>query len=395
MPQTTRPRLFLDMDGVLVDFDAEVARLSLEDRRRFAGHYEEVPGIFSRLEPLPGALEAWQRLGELYDIYILSTPPWAVPTAWADKRRWVEQYLGESGRKRLILTHRKDLLVGDYLVDDRSFHGADRFRGSLLLFGSPEWPDWPTVTAFLVAEAARKTPTPPTPSAESLLSLSVAIHDKAALERLTLAAAEVYLASTGWQSDGVMADRHDPAAPPLAHYWRWGRNLLVLPAEHVGDRVEIWAQALASLSAFERRGQLLVYRDLLTGVPVYIGAAAIVERSGRILLLRRIGAPQPGAWGLPGGRPNAGENAAATALRALAKETGLVGRSLGVLGSATADVGGSTWRTTYVRVEAAGEPVLSEPAKHSEWRWCDPADLPSPLFAPLAAWLAAGGTFLP
>ena len=395
MNESTRPRLFLDMDGVLVDFDSAVARLSPEDHSTYAGHYDEVPGIFSRMDPMPGAIEAWHRLDELYEIYILSTPPWGMPEAWSAKRRWVDEHLGEIGHKRLILTHRKDLAIGDYLVDDRTRHGAGRFPGRHLLFGSPEWPDWATVTDFLVDEAARRAAAPPVPSAESLLGLAVTLHDAAALDRLTLAAAEAYLASAGWERDGEHADQADPGGPPLVSSWRWGRNLLILPADHAADRVETWASALASLAAFEGRGQLLVYRDLLTGAQVQVGACAVVVRDGRVLLVRRAGPPTPGAWSLPGGKPAAGEDAAATAVRELAEETGLVGRATGTLGSTISAAGGATWRTTYVRVEAEGKPVLLEPTKHTELRWCDTDDLPRPLFAPLDNFITAGGSLLP
>ena len=37
--------------------------------------------------------------------------------------------------KRLIQTHRKDLLVGDYLIDDRKKNGAAEFNGELIDFG--------------------------------------------------------------------------------------------------------------------------------------------------------------------------------------------------------------------------------------------------------------------
>ena len=35
----------------------------------------------------------------------------------------------------MIITHRKDLLIGDYLIDDRLANGAKDFKGKLLRFG--------------------------------------------------------------------------------------------------------------------------------------------------------------------------------------------------------------------------------------------------------------------
>ena len=39
-------------------------------------------------------------------------------------------------RKKIILTHRKDLVSGDYLIDDRSKNGASEFCDEWIQFGS-------------------------------------------------------------------------------------------------------------------------------------------------------------------------------------------------------------------------------------------------------------------
>ncbi len=61
---------------------------------------------------------------------------------------WVKQYLGDVAYKRLILTHHKDLNKGDYLIDDRTKHGASAFQGKLILFGSEQFSDWQAVVKF-------------------------------------------------------------------------------------------------------------------------------------------------------------------------------------------------------------------------------------------------------
>ena len=53
-------------------------------------------------------------------------------------------------QKRLILTHRKDLLIGDYLIDDRLKNGAGEFKGELIHFGTIKFPDWKTVLEYLL-----------------------------------------------------------------------------------------------------------------------------------------------------------------------------------------------------------------------------------------------------
>ena len=112
--------LYLDMDNVLVDFRSGISKVSQDDLRQYEGHLDDVPGIFSLMSPLSGAVEAYTRLSRLFDTYILSTAPWDNPTAWSDKLVWVKKHLGDPAHKRLILSHHKNLLLGDYLVDDRS-----------------------------------------------------------------------------------------------------------------------------------------------------------------------------------------------------------------------------------------------------------------------------------
>ena len=63
---------------------------------------------------------------------------------------WIEKYFGNSFRKKLILTHRKDLNIGDYLIDDRTSHGAGNFSGKHIHFGSEEFPDWEAVEKYLI-----------------------------------------------------------------------------------------------------------------------------------------------------------------------------------------------------------------------------------------------------
>lgn len=146
--------LYLDMDNVLVDFPSAFPHLEDEQLQEFDRRLDEVPGIFSLMQPMPGALEAYSELVDRFDTYILSTAPWHNPSAWSDKLLWVQQYLGDPAHKRLILSHNKHLNRGDYLVDDRTKNGADRFPGEHIHFGTARFPDWDTVLAYLVAKAA-------------------------------------------------------------------------------------------------------------------------------------------------------------------------------------------------------------------------------------------------
>ena len=50
--------------------------------------------------------------------------------------------------KRMVITHRKDLCQGDYLIDDRGKNGTSEFAGEWIEFGSEKFPDWNSVLAY-------------------------------------------------------------------------------------------------------------------------------------------------------------------------------------------------------------------------------------------------------
>lgn len=96
-----------------------------------------------------GAIEAMRVLQKQYDLFILSTAPWKNPSAWSDKVTWVTKYLDDVFYKRMIITHRKDLCQGDYLIDDRGKNGTSEFSGEWIEFGSEKFPDWKSVLEYL------------------------------------------------------------------------------------------------------------------------------------------------------------------------------------------------------------------------------------------------------
>ena len=144
-----KKRLFFDMDGVLVDFESGLARVDESIKQEYAGRLDEIPGLFSRMDPMPGAIDAVHRLQQKYDVYILSTAPWKNPSAWSDKLLWVQKYLGDVFYKRIVITHCKHLCKGDYLIDDRGKNGTSEFTGEWIPFGSEKFPDWQSVLEYL------------------------------------------------------------------------------------------------------------------------------------------------------------------------------------------------------------------------------------------------------
>lgn len=124
----TKPKLFLDMDNVLVD---TLPVLNAKDmQKEDVAKPDQIPGIFKNLPPVAGAIEAVNVLSEDYDMYILSTAPWHNPSAWQDKLIWLQRYFGADDSnpfyKRVVMAHDKGLVhgTGGILVDDRPYHGA-------------------------------------------------------------------------------------------------------------------------------------------------------------------------------------------------------------------------------------------------------------------------------
>lgn len=150
----TKKVLYIDMDGVIVDFQSGIDRISDQNKIKYLDQYDNVPGIFKLMKPIPGAIDSINQLSRYYDLYILSTAPWDNPSAWCDKLKWIKKYFGPDKTnilyKKLILTHHKDLHNGDILIDDRPNNGADKFDGKFIKFGSEKFKNWDSVVNFLI-----------------------------------------------------------------------------------------------------------------------------------------------------------------------------------------------------------------------------------------------------
>ena len=142
--------LYVDMDNVLVDFPSGISKISKQLQSEYEDRLDEVPDIFSLMDPLEGAIDSYKKLSQKFDTYILSTAPWKNSSAWSDKNEWVKKYLGDVAYKRLILSHHKNLNYGDYLIDDRLANGANLFEGEHIHFGSDKFPDWSSVCSYLL-----------------------------------------------------------------------------------------------------------------------------------------------------------------------------------------------------------------------------------------------------
>ena len=136
----------------MVDFPSAFPHVDPALLIEYENKKDDIEGIFRHMKPVHGAVESFDLIATHFDTYILSTSPWNNPSAWSDKLEWVKRHLGVHAYKRLILTHHKHLNTGDYLIDDREKNGAKDFKGRLILFKSPRFPDWAAVLDELFRE---------------------------------------------------------------------------------------------------------------------------------------------------------------------------------------------------------------------------------------------------
>lgn len=146
--------VYIDMDGVLVDLvkcveDTYPHLLEMEMEIGDILDVHDQP--FYSADPIEGAVDAFNQLcnDPRFDVYILSTAPWMNVQSLTAKRVWVEKHLGEAATKKLILSHRKDLMIGDYLIDDRPNNGAAEFNGEWIQFGTKQFESWKKVLKYL------------------------------------------------------------------------------------------------------------------------------------------------------------------------------------------------------------------------------------------------------
>lgn len=121
------PPIFVDLDGVLVDFDAGVQRLTGKTPAQFQKQHglasfwsllARTPDFYAKLPAHPDGPRIWRAVRE-YNPTILSGVPhgdWAAP----QKRAWVKKYLGETVPVITCLSRDKHTYAspGAILIDD-------------------------------------------------------------------------------------------------------------------------------------------------------------------------------------------------------------------------------------------------------------------------------------
>lgn len=145
-----KKRIYIDMDNTLCDFQSRSDEMKAKSKGTLL-YPQSQYGFFTSLEPLDGALLAYKKLEQYFEVYILTAPSYLNPLCYTEKRVWVEEHLGLQTTKNLIICKRKGLLKGDFLIDD---HPYPEFEGEQLLFGQTPFETWQTVLDHLLPKSS-------------------------------------------------------------------------------------------------------------------------------------------------------------------------------------------------------------------------------------------------
>src|ERR1700677_2452770 len=121
--------VFLDMDGVLADFDGALINHIEDPPEMF------VPGFFRNLTVMEGAKEGVRILlsNPNLDIYIGSKMTSKATNCATEKMEWIREHFPELLR-RMVLVCAKSLLRGHVLVDDDAPRWKKKFKGKFIHF---------------------------------------------------------------------------------------------------------------------------------------------------------------------------------------------------------------------------------------------------------------------
>ena len=119
-----------------------------------------------------------------------------------------------------------------------------------------------------------------------------------------------------------------------------------------------------------------------------VGCGVAIVQAGKILLMRRLNAPEADHWGIAGGKIDLFETASEAAVREIAEELGVTVTAddlLCFVDQIDREAGAHWVSPVYLAERFEGEPAIQEPHKHADLGWFDLDALPAPLTTAAAA----------
>ena len=123
--QPKKTHIFIDLDGVVADFDAHIEATGKRDAQGRNKWNELDYDWWAKMPPAPGAREFFNEAKKLGEVRFLTAPVLS-EDCFAGKAAWVRKFVPEEGKsalKRLIMASSKDkyYLAGPdrILIDDR------------------------------------------------------------------------------------------------------------------------------------------------------------------------------------------------------------------------------------------------------------------------------------
>ena len=148
-------RIIIDMDEVIADPMGEMIEWYKKeyggqpDKDKMIGswmlgfpeeHHQVIwerlraPGFFRHLPVMEDSVEVLRELNDRYEVFIVSAAM-EFPNSLKDKYDWLAEHFPFIGWKQIALTGSKDLVFGDYMIDDH-VKNLKNFKGKPYLFTS-------------------------------------------------------------------------------------------------------------------------------------------------------------------------------------------------------------------------------------------------------------------
>jgi hypothetical protein len=122
-------QLYVDMDGVLADFDAHHEKVFGERPCKIKDNVDwkaicAIPDYYLSIPPMKDAITLWSYIERYYPI-VLTGIPSSIEEAADNKRNWVKKYIGSYVRVECCRSSEKCNYAkpGDILIDD-----GDKYR---------------------------------------------------------------------------------------------------------------------------------------------------------------------------------------------------------------------------------------------------------------------------